>query len=153
MKPNQQPVIYQYSKLSSYLWTAFLIGIVVWSVPHLIKFVKANDVESYMLIMAFDAAFVVMALIVIIKYTIPAWQDRVALELNNEGLVNYLRNFSIPWDDIEDIELRTGKSSSAIYITLKVETNRGSHIRIPLGFVSGKDEDIYEAVKAYKNNR
>lgn len=103
-----------------------------------------------MLIVALDVAFIVMAVIVVVKYTIPAIQGRIALELNNEELVSYMRNISIPWNDIEDISLRTGKSSSSLYITFKVETDYGSYLRIPLQFVTGKDEDIYETVKAYK---
>ena len=102
-----------------------------------------------MLIVAFDVAFVVMALIVVIKYTIPAIQGRIALELNNKGLVSYMRKVTIPWNDIEDIDLRSGKSSSSLYITFKVETDHGSHIRIPLQFVTGNDEEIYKTVKTY----
>ncbi|MHB8208444.1 MAG: hypothetical protein ACYDDY_13705 [Mucilaginibacter sp.] len=93
-----------------------------------------------------------MAVIVVVKYTIPAILGQIALELNNEELVSYMRNVSIPWNDIEDIDLRSGKSSSSLYITFKVETDHGSHIRIPLQFVMGKDEDIYETVKAYKQH-
>ncbi|WP_461464197.1 hypothetical protein [Mucilaginibacter sp.] len=152
MKQNNQPITYPYSRTSTYLSTAFIIGVVVWSIPHLLKFVEASDVKDYMLIVAFDVTFIVMAVIVVVKYTIPAILGQIALELNNEELVSYMRNVSIPWNDIEDIDLRSGKSSSSLYITFKVETDHGSHIRIPLQFVMGKDEDIYETVKAYKQH-
>jgi len=152
MKQNNKPITYPYSRINSYLSTAFIVGVVGWSVPHLLKFVEANDVKDYMLIAAFDVVFIVMGLIVVIKYIISALQGRIALELNDEELISYMRDVSIPWKDIEDIDLRRGKSSSSLYITFKVETDHGSHIRIPLQFVMGKDEDIYETVKAYKQH-
>jgi hypothetical protein len=133
------------------MWTVFMMGIVGWSIPHLLKFAQAKDVESCLLIAAFDLCFIIMLTIVVIKYTIPALQGRIALELNDDEMVSYMRNVSIPWDDIEDIDLRTGKSSASLYITFKVDTNHGSHIRIPLQFIKGNDEEIYEAVKTYKH--
>jgi len=79
----------------------------------------------------------------VIKYLIPALQNKVALELNKTGIVSYIKNVVIEWKDIERIDLRTTRTSSLLYITFKWETDHGNYIRIPLGPVGGSDSDIY----------
>ncbi len=119
------------------------------SIPNLIKFIQANDVVNWRVILIFDFLFVLLSVYIVIKKLIPAFQGKVALELNSTGLTSYTKNVSIEWKEIEDIEQRSGKTSSSLYITFKWETDHGRNIRIPLGFVDGSDSKIYDTVLTY----
>jgi hypothetical protein len=126
-----------------------MLGIIGFSVPHLLGFVAIKDLVSASLIGGFDFALLAIALFVMIRFAIPAAQGKIALALDAEGIINYARNVTIPWGEIKDIDLRSSKTQSSLYITFKWETDHGAYIRVPLGYVKGDDEAIYAAVKEY----
>ena len=144
-----QTIIYRYNKISSSIFTIGLLGITVCSLPSLIKFVNNHDTINWLLILVFDLLFFLMLLYIVIKYWIPALQNKVALELNRTGIISYAKNVTIEWKDIERIELKTTRTSSLLYITFKWETDHGNYIRIPLGYVGGNDSDIYDEAINY----
>lgn len=149
-----QTINYIYSKTSSILFTALLGGLIIFSLPYLINFIYNGDSLNWSLLLIFDLFIFLMLLYIIIKTLIPAVQNKVALELNQTSIISYAKNINIEWKSIEKIQLRSGRSSSSLYITFKYETDHGSHIRIPLGFVQGNDEKIYNTMIVYlKSNK
>lgn len=144
-----QTIKYTYSKTSSILFTILFGGLIIFSVPHLIKFIYDGNTLNWSLLLIFDLFILLMLLYIIVKNLIPALQNKIAIELNQTSIISYAKNINIEWKNIEKIQLRTGRSSSALYITFKYETDHGSHIRIPLGFVQGNDDEIYNTVLDY----
>jgi len=147
-----QTTNYIYSKTNSILFTALLGGLIIFSVPHLINFIYNGNSLNWSLLLIFDLFILLMLLYIIIKALIPAIQNKVVLELNQTSIISYAKDINIEWKNIEKIQLKSGRSSSALYIIFKYETERGSYIRIPLGFVQGNDEEIYNNALDYLKN-
>ena len=93
--------------------------------------------------------FLFLVTLLTIKRLIPALKGEIALELNEQCVIDYIRNITIDWKDIKDINLKGGRSASIILIELKWESDYGSQIAIPLRWVKGKDAEIYETVMTY----
>ena len=144
-----QPVKYFYSKLNSFPFTILLTGIIILSIPHIIKFVYANDMTNWLLIITFDFLLLVILIYLIVKQLIPAIKGKVALEINSVGIISYVKNIEVLWKDIQEIDQVTGKTSSAINIKFKYKTDRGNHIRIGLGFIGGDDSEIYNTIISF----
>lgn len=104
---------------------------------------------SWMIIVVADLVFLALLLFVLIKRLIPALKNEIALELNEEGIVDYIRNIVIEWGDVREINLEMGRNSSKMVIDLKEETDYGKQIAIPLRWVAGKDLEICETTQAY----
>jgi len=145
-----QPMTYPYSKKSSLFFTVFFTGIILISIPFLVKSINNKD-NVYWLISLWDLPYILMLIYIILKQLIPAFTNKPALEINVDGITSFVKNVSISWSDIENIDLKSGKTSAALYITFKWETDHGNYIRIPLGFVAGSDDEIYDtAIKRFK---
>lgn len=144
-----KPIQYPYSKATSYSYTIFLLGMVIYSVPHILHFTAVKDWMSSWMIIGFDFAFIMMMLFVVVKFTLPAAQNKIALEFSSKGITDYARNVIISWSDVEDIDLRSSKTQSSLYITFNGVTDHGTHIRVPLGYVKGNDSAIYTTAKEY----
>lgn len=97
----------------------------------------------------FVIVFVLMSALLVVKRLIPAIQGKTALELNETGIIDYIRNVTIGWKDVKEIHQIRGRSSSLIRVSLKWVSDYGSEIDIPLRFVKGKDNDIYITVLEY----
>lgn len=95
--------------------------------------------------------FVTLLALLIIKRLVPALKGETALELDADGISDYIRDISVNWVDIEDISLIPGRSASLLRIDLKWESDYGRQINIPLRWVKGKDSVIYETVLSYFN--
>ena len=93
--------------------------------------------------------FVSFATIIILKRLIPALKGKIALQLDDEGIGDYINDVSVDWKDIDDIELIRGRSASLMQVNLKFESDRGSRIIIPLRWIKGKDNEIYEKTLEY----
>jgi len=95
--------------------------------------------------------FLFMVALLIIKRLMPAIKGDIALQLDDEGISDYIRDVSINWADIKEINLVRGRSASTMQIDLKFESDHGSRIAIPLRWIKGNDDDIYETTMAYFN--
>ena len=126
-----------------------LIGMIIMSIPHIIKFIYANDTTNWLLIIVFDFLLLIMLIYIIIKQLIPAIKGKIALEINSVGIISYVKNVEIEWKDIQEINTITGKTSSAIDIKFKWETDYGNQIRIGLGFIEGNDSKIYDTMISF----
>jgi len=146
---EMKKISFRYSKISSSLFTISLLGIFAMSIPNLIKFINQNDTTSWLLFLLFDLCFLLIAVYIIVKQLIPALQDKIAFEIDETGITSYVKNVVIKWEDIEKIEMKSGKTSSVLYVTYKCDTDRARHLRIALAFVEGDDAEIYNEVMAY----
>lgn len=104
---------------------------------------------SWIIIAIADLIFLTLFLYVLIKRLIPALKNEVALELNEEGITDYIRNIVIEWADVQDINLERGRNFSKMVIDLKEETDYGKQIAISLRWVAGKDLEICNTTMAY----
>jgi len=93
--------------------------------------------------------FISLAAIIISKRLIPAIKGEIALQLDDEGISDYIRDISIEWADIKEISLVRGRSAATMQIDLKFESDYGSRVGIALRWVQGKDSEIYETTMAY----
>ena len=93
--------------------------------------------------------FLFMIALLIMKRLIPAIKGDISLQLDDEGISDYIRDVSIDWQDIKTINLVRGRSASVMRIDLKFESDYGSQVDIALRWVKGSDNEIYETTMAY----
>jgi hypothetical protein len=93
--------------------------------------------------------FLFLVTLLIIKRLIPALKGDIALEIDEQGVNDYIRDISIGWKDIDKITLLHGRSASTMLIDLKWESDYGKQVGILLRWVKGKDAEIYETTLAY----
>lgn len=127
-------------------------GILLMIVLMLLLFrnvVAVNSTVGWALYGLCTLIFLFLVILLVIKRLIPALRGDIALELDEEGINDYIRDISIEWKDIEKITLRRGRSASTMLIDLKWESDYGKQIGILLRWVKGNDAEIYETVLAY----
>lgn len=111
--------------------------------------IRANDNLGWVLFGVFAFIFLFLLILLITTRLIPALRGDIALALDEQGINDYIRDVSINWEDVEQIKLIRGRSASTLQVDLKFESDYGSQIGIPLRWVKGKDEEIYDAVMTY----
>jgi hypothetical protein len=141
-----EPTKYQYSLKFS---IGTLVLMLLMMLILLNNVMATNNAVAWIIFGVFSAFFISMVSLLVSKRLIPAIKGNIALELTDTTLIDYIRNITIDWKDIKDIELVRGRSASTILIDLKWESDYGSQIAIPLRWVKGKDDDIYDMVIAY----
>jgi hypothetical protein len=114
----------------------------------LLNVMKSNDALTWGIYGVFAIISVVLIILLVIKRLIPALRGDIALELNGEGIVDYVRNITINWADIKEINLQPGRSSSNIVVELQWESDYGQRISISLRWIKGKDAGIFETMRA-----
>lgn len=139
---------YRYS-LNFSLGTILLMVILMWLLFANVR--GANSTLSWAVHGISAFLFLSLLTLLIVKRLIPALKGDIALELDAEGISDYIRDISVNWIDIEDINLIPGRSASMLRIDLKWESEYGKQINLPLRWVKGKDADIYDMVMAYFN--
>ena len=112
--------------------TAYLAGITV----------------SWIIIAVADLIFIAQTIFIFINRLLPALQKKAALELNREGIADYIRKVEISWRDIEAISFEQGRRSKMV-IDLKEETDYGKQIAINLNWIQGNDLEICQTTQAY----
>jgi hypothetical protein len=141
-----EPTQYQYSlKFSIGAITLMIILMLLL----LSNTIAANNVFGWGIFGVFMLFFLFMIVLLIMKRLIPAIKGDVALRVDDEGVSDYIRDISIGWEDIKEINLLRGRSASTMQIFLKFESDHGSQIDIPLRWVKGKDNEIYDTTMAY----
>jgi len=114
--------------------------------------IKANDNLGWVLFGIFAFIFLFLLTLLITTRLIPALRGDIALALDEQGISDYIRDISINWEDIDEINFASGRSASMLQVDLKFESDYGSRVNIALRWVKGKDEEIYETVMAYFEN-
>jgi hypothetical protein len=111
--------------------------------------IKASSTAAWVIYGICSLLFISLISLLVVKRLIPALKGEIALELNEQGIVDYIRNVTIDWKDIQEITLRRGRSASTMRVVIKWESDYGKEIWIPLRWIKGKDADIYNTVLAY----
>jgi len=138
-----EPVLYRYSINFSF---ATILLMVVFMLLIFSNIAAINSTIVWIVYGISAVIFLALIAILVIKRLIPALRGDIAFEINQEGIVDYIRNISIAWGDIKDIGLIRGRSASIMQIDLKWESDYGSQIIIPLRWVKGKDTEIFNTV-------
>jgi hypothetical protein len=93
--------------------------------------------------------FATLSVVIVMKRLVPAIKGNVALQLDDEGISDFIKEISIEWKDVKEIHLVQGRSASIMRVDLKWETDYGNQIAIYLRWVKGKDKEIYETTLSY----
>jgi hypothetical protein len=109
----------------------------------------AHSLVSWVVFGIFMGFSTFMLVVLISSRLIPAIKGNIALQLDEEGISDYIRDVSINWGDIKEISLVRGRSASMVRIGLKFESDYGNVVTITLRWVKGNDDDIYDAIAAY----
>jgi hypothetical protein len=109
----------------------------------------SNTVFVYIVYGFAGLVFISLSTVIIIKRLLPALRGDVALQLDEEGISDYIKEVSIEWNDIKEIHFIRGRSAAIMRVDMKWESDYGSQIAIYLRWVKGKDKEIYETTMAY----
>ena len=141
-EPAQYPYSLKFS-LATLMVMVVLMAIVL-------KNVWGYQADIVWMILGFcSLVFITLAAVIIMKRLLPAIKGNIALQLDDEGISDFVKEISIEWKDVKEIHLVPGRSASIIRVDLKWETNYGSQIAIYLRWVKGSDKEIYETTMAY----
>ena len=141
-----EPTQYPYSIKFS---LGAIVLMVILMLMLLSNVLAANSTLAWSLYGFFLLVFLFLITMLITKRLIPAIKGDIALQLDDEGISDHIRDVSIGWKDIKEINLVRGRSASTMQIDLKFESDYGSRVAIPLRWIKGKDEEIFETTLAY----
>jgi hypothetical protein len=144
-----EPIKYPFSKNSAFLGVSLPLVFFAITFNNLRYSFLGGYTVSWVILMIADLIFLSLFIFVLIKRLIPALRNDIALELNEEGIIDYTRNIVIEWPDVKNIDMQMGRNFSKMLIDLKQETDYGQQIAISLSWVEGKDLEICETTQAY----
>jgi hypothetical protein len=141
-----EPAQYPYSLTFS---VGSIVLMIMLALLLLSNTMAANSSIGWVIFGVFMLFFLFMIALLIMKRLIPAINGDISLQLDDEGISDYIRDVSIDWQDIKAINLVRGRSASVMRIDLKFESDYGSQVDIALRWVKGRDKEIYETTMAY----
>lgn len=140
-----------YSKRNSIVTIIVMVVAGVLFTSNIYKAYYSNDKFDLVVFALLVMLLVAVLVIVVFKRLLPALHKEVILEFNDTELIDYLRNITVNWHDIQSIDFRRTRSSSMMVLRLKWESDYGKDITISLRWVEGKDNDIYSTALTYLN--
>jgi hypothetical protein len=160
---------FTYNKLFSYSVTFVISGILILFI---IRSYQLEDPIQVRILKYIGLLFLLLLGIVISKFLIPSINQLSALELNDLGIVDKVRNREAFWKDIKEIRLirfRNGGAGICIDLTDKnsftsnlnlgqkfigwmSNLTYGTPFVIPLQYVSGSNKDIFETIQQYRDH-
>jgi hypothetical protein len=142
MEPAQYPYSLKFS-LGTLAVMIILMAIVIHNVG-------GYQTDLIYIIIGFcGLVFATLSAVIVMKRLVPAIKGSIALQLDDEGISDFIKEISIEWKDVKEIHLVRGRSASIIRVDLKWETDYGSQIAIYLRWIKGKDQEIYETTLDY----
>jgi len=141
-----EAIQYPYS-LKFSLGTLVLLLLLMLLIVHNISFY--NTALVYLVYGFSGLVFISLSVVIILKRLVPALRGDIALQLDEEGISDFVKEVSINWKDINEINLIRGRSASMMRVDMKWESDYGSQIAIYLRWIKGKDQEIYETTVAY----
>lgn len=141
-----EPTQYPYS-LKFSLGTLAVMAVLMAIVLHNVWGYKADVV--WMVLIFCSLVFITLSAVIVMKRLLPAIKGSVALQVDDEGISDFVKEISIEWKDVKEIHLVRGRSAAIMRVDLRWETNYGSQIAVYLRWVKGKDQEIYETTQAY----
>jgi hypothetical protein len=141
-----EPAQYPYSLKFSLATLAVMIVLVAIVIHN----VGGYQTDLIYIVIGFcGLVFATLSAVIVMKRLVPAIKGNVALQLDDEGISDFIKEISIEWKDVKEIHLVRGRSASIIRVDLKWETDYGSQIAIYLRWIKGKDQEIYETTLEY----
>jgi hypothetical protein len=140
---------YSYSKKNSFVTIAVSLVLGLLFLSNIFKAYHNHDRIDLFIFTLLILMLAFVLGIIVFKRLLPALKGDTALEFNEKGIVDYLRNITIDWQDIQTIDFKRTRSSFMICLKLKWESDYGSQIFISLRWVEGKDSDIYDTALFY----
>lgn len=157
---------FTYSKWFACLTVIFLLLLILLCT---IRLNQLNDPRQIEILKYFEFICFVFLLFVVYKYFIPYLNKRPALELNELGIIDHVRNRKVCWNNVQDIRLISFRDgSSGIAIDLKDKALFISNLSflqkllsglskfsfntpmiIPLQYISGSRQKIFQEVQLY----
>jgi hypothetical protein len=144
-----QPLRFKYSINSALLGILMplVFGAITWN--NLAASFQYHLMLGILIIITCDLIFLSYLVFVFAKRLLPAFQGKTALELNEQGITDYIRNIMIEWSDVRDLAHEYGRNSSKIIVKLKHETEYGTEVVIRLRWIKGKDRKIFDEAYDY----
>ena len=140
---------FRYSKKAGFAGMSVLLVFICLLLTTTIRNYLAHDILGTVIFGVFALLFVAMMVLMIITRLMPAFKGEVALELDENGIKDYIRNIILDWKDVEDIALKPGRSSAMLIFELKFESDFGKTVAVSLRWVEGSENDVYNTVLAY----
>jgi len=101
----------KYNKFFIYLIFIFLFGLTL-----IIDLAKHIDNISFILL---NVGLISLTLHIFFKFLLPAVNNETALELNDEGIYDFVRNQNTPWRNVADItKIYFGRGQSGLGVLL-----------------------------------
>jgi len=138
-----------YSKKSGYAGLAVLLILMLFLLKTAVTNYLVHDILGASIFGVLILFILFLLGLMIVTRLIPAFKGEVALELDEDGVKDYIRNIILDWKDIEDIGLRPGRSTAMLVFELKFDSDFGKQVFISLRWVEGKDQDIFKTVLNY----
>jgi hypothetical protein len=152
-------------------WFAY-VTMILLSVLILVFIIRSNQLHDPVqieILRYFEVFCFILLLFVFYKYFIPYLNKRPALELNEMGIIDYVRNRKVFWTNVQDLKLLSFRSgSSGIAIDLKDKDlfisdlnflqkllswmskfSFNTPLIIPLQYISGSKHEIFQAMQLY----
>ena len=104
---------------------------------------------TWIFIAVADLLFISYSVFILIKRFIPAAQGHIALELNEQGINDYIRNIVIDWSYVDNLALEYGRNAAKLIVSLNSETEYGTEVVIRLRWIQGRDQEIFDEAYAY----
>ena len=145
----QEVVKFAYSKKSGYAALGVLVIFILLLLKTCITNYLHHDIAGTVIFSIFILLIAALLGLMIVTRLMPALRGEIALELDEHGLKDYIRNLSLDWKDLEDIGLKPGRSSAMLVCELKFDSDFGKQVMVSLRWVDGKDSEIYNTVLAY----
>jgi hypothetical protein len=131
---------FKYNKGFGYLTFFGLLALFIFI---LIKTFQYTDASSTKIMTCFDGLLLMFLVIVAIKYFIPAITGKIALEINDNFILDNTRHQQINWADVKDLHLVDFRNSSGVEFILK---NDQPSKMIRLQYIAGTDKEIFDAL-------
>jgi hypothetical protein len=151
----------KYNKVFVYLISIFLVGLIL-----IINLAKHVDDKPFIIL---NIGLGVLTLFVFLKFLFPAINNKIALELNNEGIYDFVRNQETSWTNVTGItKIFFGRGQSGLgillsdkkqFISQKTLLKRlllkynsfwySTPFIILFSFLEGNNDDILKALQNY----
>ena len=138
-----------YSKKAGYAALAVMLVLILFMLKTCVTSYLQHDMLGAGIFGVFILFVIAIMVLMIVTRLVPALKGEIALELDENGIKDYIRNIILDWKDIEDIGLKPGRSSAMLVLELKFDSDFGKKVFFSLRWVEGKDRDIYKTVLAY----
>jgi hypothetical protein len=144
-----ETIQYPYSKKAGYAGLAVTLIFIFLLLTTCIRNYNTHDTAGTVIYAAFVLLIIAVMVLMIVTRLIPALKGEIALEIDENGVKDYIRNIILDWKDVDDIGLSPGRSSARMVFDLKFDSDFGRQVSVSLRWVEGRDSDIYAAVLAY----